>query len=403
MTAIIVGASLAGGRAAEALRDSGYDGRVVLIGEEADRPYERPPLSKGYLNRTVPAEKLFLRAANWYADNAVELRLGARARRLDTAARCVELAGGERLQYDKLLIATGCGLRRIKAPGAELDGIHYLRTRADADRLAAPLHRAARLVVVGAGFIGLEVAATARGLGRAVTVIEALPIPLARALGARMGEYVADVHRAQGVDLRLSRGVKEFRGAGRLEEVVLDDGSAVPCDLAVVGVGVTPAVEWLAESGIALDNGVVVNEFAETNVPGIYAAGDVANGFNPLLGERCRVEHYDNAQNQGIAAGRAMAGRREPYAPVPYFWSDQYDLTLQFAGHAHGGDELVLRGDPAARSFSAFYLRDGRVRAALALNRPRDFMAARRLIQSGKAAVAAQLADEQVELKKLLA
>lgn len=398
---VILGANLAGGRAAEAMRESGFEGRIVLLGAEPDRPYERPPLSKDYLRRETPEEKLYLRPPAYYEEQRIELRLGVRATRLDPAAKAVELESGERLPYDKLLIATGCELRRLGIPGVELAGVRYLRTRADSAALAALLDTAQRVVVVGAGFIGSEVAASARKLGKQVTILEAAPVPLARALGVKMGEVCAAIHRDHGVDLRLSCGVKEFRGTGRVEEVVLADGSALPCDLAVVGVGVAPSVGWLEGSGVALDNGVVVNEYCETNLPGLYAAGDIANAWNPLYGERLRVEHYDNAQNQGIAAGKAMAGVREPYAPVLYFWSDQYEHTLQYVGHAGGDDEIVVRGNVSERSFTAFYLREGRLRAAFAIGRPKDIMATRRLIQSGKQVGPGTLADEQTDLRAL--
>lgn len=398
---VIVGANLAGGRAAEAMRESGFEGRIVLLGAEPDRPYERPPLSKDYLRRETPEEKLYLRPPAYYEEQRIELRLGVRATRLDPAAKAVELESGERLPYDKLLIATGCELRRLGIPGVELAGVRYLRTRADSAALAASLDTAQRVVVVGAGFIGSEVAASARKLGKQVTILEAAPVPLARALGVKMGEVCAAIHRDHGVDLRLSSGVKEFRGTGRVEEVVLADGSAIPCDLAIVGVGVAPSVGWLEGSGVALDNGVVVNEYCETNLPGLYAAGDIANAWNPLYGERLRVEHYDNAQNQGIAAGKAMAGVREAYAPVLYFWSDQYEHTLQYVGHAGGDDEIVVRGNVSKRSFTAFYLREGRLRAAFAIGRPKDIMATRRLIQSGRQVDPGTLADEQTDLRAL--
>lgn len=400
-TIVIVGASVAGGRAVETLRDRGFDGRIVLVGAEPDRPYERPPLSKGVLQGTYPVERLFLRPSAYYAEHAIELRLGTPATGLDPAARLVTLATGEQLRYDKLLIATGATPRRLRVPGADLDGVVYLRTLRDAIDLRAALLDATRVVVVGAGFIGLEVAASARSLGRAVTVLEAAPVPLARALGPTMGAVCAAIHRDHGVDLRLSCQIAAIRGSRRAEEVVLADGQTIPCDLVVVGVGVAPAVEWLAGSGLAIENGVVVDEFTQTSLPDVHAAGDVANWWHPRLGERLRVEHDDNAQNQGIAAALAMIGMREPYAPVPYFWSDQYDLTLQYVGHAHGDEAIVLRGDVARRSFTAFYLAGDRIRAAFAIGRPREIMATRRLIRAGGAVDPAKLADETIDLRAL--
>jgi 3-phenylpropionate/trans-cinnamate dioxygenase ferredoxin reductase subunit len=287
-------------------------------------------------------------------------------------------------------------------PGGELEGVRYLRTRSDAEAIAAGIERARRVVVVGAGFIGSEVAASARMLGRDVTLLEAAPVPLALALGTAMGQVCAGIHRDHGVDLHLSCQVREFRGHRRVEEVVLAGGAPLPCDLVVVGVGVSPAVGWLDGSGIALDNGVLVNEHTETNLEGVYAAGDVASAWSPLFGERLRVEHYDNAQSQGIAAGRAMAGLREAYAPVPYFWSDQYELNFQYVGHARGDDPVLVRGDVSKRSFTAFYLRDARVRAALVVGRPRDLAAARRLIRAATPVDATVLADEGIDLRTLV-
>jgi 3-phenylpropionate/trans-cinnamate dioxygenase ferredoxin reductase subunit len=383
------------------LRESGFEGPIVLVGAELDRPYERPPLSKEYLRREVPEEKLYLRPPRYYEDQRIELRLGVVATRLDPTERIVELESGGRLDYDKLLIATGCEVRRLGIPGTDLDGVRYLRTRTESAELGALLRTARRVVVVGAGFIGSEVAASARMLGKDVTILERSAVPLVHALGTKMGEVCAAIHRDHGVDLRLSCHVQVLRGAGRVEEVVLAGGSVVNCDLVVVGVGVTPSVGWLEGSGLALDNGVLVNEYCETNLPGVYAAGDVANAWNPTLGERLRVEHYDNAQNHGAAAGKVMAGGREPYISIPYFWSDQYEYTMQYVGHARGDDEIVLRGDPSKRSFTAFYLREGRIRAGFAIGRPRDIMATRRLIQADKQVDPKMLADEQSELRAL--
>jgi 3-phenylpropionate/trans-cinnamate dioxygenase ferredoxin reductase component len=402
LSCCVVGANLAGGRAAEALRENGFTGRIVLVGTERDRPYERPPLSKEYLRRETPEAQLYLRPPGYYEEQRIELRLGVSATRLDPTERIVELKSAERLNYDKVLIATGCEVRRLSIPGIDLDGVRYLRTRTESAELAMLLEKARRVVVIGAGFIGSEVAASARMLGKEVTILEASAVPLGRALGTRMGEVCAVIHRDHGVDLRLSCRVQEFRGVGRVEEVVLADGSRVHCDLAVVGVGVTPSVGWLEGSGVALDNGVLVNEYCETNLPGVYAAGDVANAWNPLLGERLRVEHYDNAQNHGTAAGKVMAGGREPYAPIPYFWSDQYEYTMQYVGHARGDDQIVLRGDLFQRSFTAFYVREGRVRAGFAIGRPKDIMATRRLIQAGKQVDPRLLADEQTDLRALV-
>lgn len=400
-TTLIVGASLAGGRAAETLRQEGFEGRIVLLGAEAERPYDRPPLSKGILRDEVAENDIYLRPVDYYAEQAIELRLGAPAIALRPAERTVEVSGGERITYDKLLIATGVAVRPLAVPGAHLSGIHYLRTLDDARAIKATAGRASRAVVVGAGFIGAEVAASLRGAGLPVTLLEVLPVPLQRALGNQVGEICGEIHRERGVDLRLTEGVSEFRGAERVEEVVTTSGATIPADLVVVGVGVRPNVDWLAGSGLAIENGVLVDEFSRTNLPNVYAAGDVANWWHPGLGERLRVEHYDNAQNQGVAAAKSMLGKGEPYAPVPYFWSDQYDLTLQYVGHARGDDECVFRGDVGTRSFVAFYLRDGAIRAALGINRLREVNATKRLIRDRVPITAEQLADEGADLRRV--
>ena len=401
-TVAIVGASAAGGMAAEALRKQGFDGRVILIGEEPDRPYERPPLSKEYLLGEVQASEFFLRPERWYATNDIELRLGVRATRLDAPARQVELEDSKRVGYDQLLLATGARHRRLNVPGADLDGVVYLRTLAEATELRERIRSAGRIVVVGMGFIGAEIASSCRTLKREAVALEALGAPMLRAVGKEVGEIFARVHRERGVDVRLNEGVTAFRGSGKLEQVVTASGVTLDCDLAVVGVGVAPNVDWLVGSGVELHNGVLVDELCRTNVPDIFAAGDVANWLHLRLGEHIRVEHYDNAGNQAAAATRAMLGQGEPYSPVPYFWSDQYDLNIQYAGHTEGYDRVVFRGDTSGKSWSAFYLQDEALRAVLAVNRFKDLSAARRLIGAGIRVGADQLCDEAIELKALL-
>ncbi|MGH2459024.1 MAG: NAD(P)/FAD-dependent oxidoreductase, partial [Chloroflexota bacterium] len=400
-TYVIVGASVAGGRAAEALRQEGFDGRVILVGAEPERPYERPPLSKDVLRGTADETKAFLRPLAYYDEQSIELRLGAAAVSLIPADHQVGLGDGARLRYDKLLIATGAEVRRLNVPGVALPGVHYLRTLQDARTIRDATSTTTRVVVIGAGFIGAEVAASCRMKGAEVAVLEVLPVPLQRVLGDQIGQLYARIHREQGIDLRLGVGIAEFRGAGRLEEVITSTGERIPCDVAVVGVGVQPSVGWLAGSGIALQNGVMVDELSATSLPDVFAAGDVANWWHPILGERLRVEHWENAQNQGIAAAKSMLGKGEPYAPVPYFWSDQYDLTLQYVGHANGQDEVVFRGAPDPRQLLAFYLREGRLRAAIGVNRLKDVNAVRRLMRNNVAVTREQLADERVDLRKL--
>jgi 3-phenylpropionate/trans-cinnamate dioxygenase ferredoxin reductase subunit len=397
---VIVGANLAGGRAAEALR-AGSEERIVLVGAEPERPYERPPLSKAFPAGQLPEEKVYLRPSDYYANQGIELLLGRRAVRLDPESRAVELDDGERLNYTALLIATGAAPRRLTAPGGDLEGIVYLRDLRDARRLRDRLQAATRVVVVGAGFIGAEVAAVARSLGRDVVALEALPVPLERALGPVVGGLYTEIHRARGVDLRTNAAVTEIVQAGGEFQVRTASGERFDCDLVVVGVGVAPEVGWLESSGIELRNGVVVDELSRTSLPDVYAAGDVANWFHPRLGHHLRVEHFDNAQNQGVAAARSILGQGQPYAPVNYFWSDQYDLSLQYVGHASGQDEVILRGTVEDGSWSAFYLRAGALKAALGVNRFRDVSAARQLIARDVPVTPEQLRDESVDLKTL--
>lgn len=400
---VIVGASLTGGTAAETLRSEGFDGRIVLVGAEPDPPYERPPLSKDYLRRESLRELVFLQDAEYYRRHEIDLRLGERAVFLDSRERRVDLESGERVGYDRLLIATGADLRRLYVPGIGLEGVRYLRTLRDADALGDDLQRRPRVLVVGAGFIGSEVAASARVLGCDVTMIEAAPVPLVRALGEEMGSVYADIHRDHGVDVRTGVSVAEFRGARRLEAAVTTTGELIPCDVAVIGVGVAPAVGWLEGSGVALENGVLTDELGRTSLPDVYAAGDVANWWHPVWRERLRLEHYDNAVSQGAAVARNMLGAEEAYAPVPYFWSDQYELSLQYVGFASRWDSVVFRGDPSTRSFSAFYIVNGRLRAALSVNRITDQAPAERLIRAGVPVDEQRLSDEGTELEKATA
>ena len=400
-TIVIIGANLAGGRAAEALRKEGFDGQIFLVGEEPHPPYERPPLSKEYLRGEMPREELFIQPESFWTEQEIELVMGVRAVALDLAAKRVELSSGERLSFDKLLLATGGRVRRLGVPGADLTGVHYLRTVDDCESLARELQPGRRLAVVGAGFIGSEVAASAREKGLEVTMIEVLPVPLQKALGPEVGRIYAEIHREHGVELVLGEGVERFEGDGRVRAVVTSSGRRIECDLVLVGVGIAPAAELAEAAGLEVDNGIVVNEFCETSHSDVYAAGDVANFYSPVLGRRLRVEHWHNAQNQGAAAARSML-RREPYAEVPWFWSDQYDLNMQYVGYADGWDEVVFRGDVEGRRFTAFYLREGRLEAALAINRPRDIRACREMIRARVSVDPRQLADESQDLRALL-
>lgn len=398
ITYIIIGASLAGTSAAEALRGEGFDGRLILIGDEPEAPYERPPLSKQRLRGEVPQEDIFLRAATFYDLNRIELRLGVSVLRIDPTERYVELAGGERLDYKKLLIATGAVPRLLKIPGGNLQGVHYLRTSADCERIRKSLEGRPRVLVIGTGFIGCEVAASLRQIDCAVALV-GHELPLQHVLGSEVGKIYASYHRSQGIDLRTDLTVFEFLGSGRLERARLSDGSMVPCDLAILGVGVSPAV-GIAPPGMQLENGILTDEFCRTNVDNIFAAGDVACSWRPRLNRRVRLEHFDNAQLQGAAAGRVMSGKMQPYDPIPFFWSDQFKLTLQYYGLATDWDNCVLRGKPEEYSFAAFYLRDGRIDAVCNVNRPHELSAAKLLL--GQTGVDARyLMNDSVDLIEL--
>jgi 3-phenylpropionate/trans-cinnamate dioxygenase ferredoxin reductase component len=365
---VIVGASLAGAKAAETLREEGYDGRLVLIGDEPERPYERPPLSKDYLRGEAGLDKVYVHEAGFYDDHAIELRSGTRATAIDLDGRTVGLADGERLEWDRLLLAVGAEPRRLAAPGADLDGVLYLRSLADCDRLRATLGGGGRLVVVGAGWIGSEVAASARQLGLEVTVLERLAVPLENVLGPTVGRLYADLHRERGVELLTGVEVEALEGDGRVERVRLADGRAIDCSAVVVGIGVVPRTGLAEAAGLAVGDGVLVDANLRTSAPEVYAAGDVASALHPFYGRRVRVEHWANALNQGPVAARNMLGREEPYDRLPYFFSDQYDVGMEYSGLARGSDQVVLRGDPAARELIAFWLADGRVAAGMNVN-----------------------------------
>ncbi|HEX5495743.1 MAG TPA: FAD-dependent oxidoreductase [Mycobacteriales bacterium] len=403
-TFVIVGASLAGAKAAETLREEGFDGRVVLIGAEPDRPYERPPLSKGYLLGNDERESVHVHEAGWYDEHKVELRLGTRVTAIDRTAHQVELDSGERLGYDRLLLTTGSVPRRLNLPGADLDNVLYLRYLPDCERISAELHDGARVVIIGAGWIGLEVAASARGRGAEVTVVEVAALPLQRVLGDEVATLFANLHRAKGVDLRLSTGLREFRGTdGRVSAVVLDDGTELPADAVVVGVGITPAVELAEAAGLDVDNGIKVDASLRTSDPDVFAAGDVANSFNPRLGQHIRVEHWANALAGGPAAAKAMLGQDVTYDPVPYFFTDQYDMGMEYAGYTSAGnyDQVVFRGDPASGEYVAFWLAGGRVVAGMNVNVWDVSDEIQRIIRTGAQVDPAKLTDPNIPLTDL--
>jgi NADPH-dependent 2,4-dienoyl-CoA reductase/sulfur reductase-like enzyme len=412
-TYVIIGASLAGAKVAETLREEGFAGRVVLIGEESELPYERPPLSKGYLLGNDPRDGGRVHDASWYAEHNVELRLGTVAEVIDTARRLVTLHPSDSLQYDKLVLATGSRVRTLTIPGTDLTGVHYLRTLDQADALLEGLRAGGNVVVVGAGWIGLETAAAARHLGCSVTVVEMDSLPLRRVLGDEVATIYRDLHLAHGVDFRLGAGLSEFQGEdGHVTGVLLADGTVLPADLVVVGVGIRPAVELAEAAGLRVDNGIIAGSRLRTSDEHIWACGDVVSWFHPLLNTQLRVEHWANALNGGPAAARSMLGSEQEYAPVPYFFSDQYDLGMEYAGWVTPGgyDAVVFRGDPTvagdgAPEFIAFWVAGGRVLAGMNANvwdvtdQIQDLV---RAGYAGRSVDLAALADPAVPLDQLL-
>jgi 3-phenylpropionate/trans-cinnamate dioxygenase ferredoxin reductase component len=397
---VIVGAGMAGGKAAETMREEGFDGRVVLIGAEPERPYERPPLSKDYLRGESERAGVYLQDdPSWYEQHEVQLRTAASVESLDVGERAVLLEGGERIDYDALLLATGAEPKRLAVPGADLEGVHVLRTLDDCDALRGVLDRGGRLVVVGAGWIGCEVAASARQRGMEVAVIEPQSVPLERVLGSELGAFYRDVHLDHGVVLRLGTGVEAIEGAGRVERVRASDGTMLEADAVLIGVGVAPRT-GLAEGVLDVDDGILVDAGLRASVEGVFAAGDVANHDHPLLG-RLRVEHWANALEQGPAAARAMLGQEVSYDRVPYFFSDQYDVGMEYAGHSRPDDEVVFRGDPATREFIAFWLRDGRVAAGMNVNVWDVNEHIQALVRSGMSVDVARLTDPDVALEDI--
>ena len=368
---VIVGAALAGGSAAASLREGGFEGEITLIGAEQHLPYNRPPLSKGYLRGQDRFEDQLVNPAKFYSDQRIGLKLGAPAAAIDAGRKTVTLEGGETVPYDRLLVATGGRNRTVTSPGADLSGIFQLRTVDDCDRIRAVATAGRRAVVVGMGFIGSEVAASLRQIGAEVTAVEGHPVPLARVLGSEVGGVLAAIHREKGVELVLEDSVAAFEGTGRVERVRTKKGRVLACDFVVAGIGIVPNAKLLAAAGAAVDNGVLVDEHCRTTLPDVYAAGDVANHLHPLFG-RLRVEHWNNGFHQGRAAARAMLGDPAPYDYLHTFWSDQYEHSIQYVGFAAEWDRLVFRGDPSSRKFLAFYFKDGLVRAVMGLDRGGD-------------------------------
>jgi 3-phenylpropionate/trans-cinnamate dioxygenase ferredoxin reductase subunit len=400
-TFVIVGASLAGAKAAETLRAEGFDGRLLMIGSEAERPYERPPLSKDYLRGEVGREKVYVHDEAFYAANEIELRLRRTAVNLDTSIGEVALDDGKRVRYDRLLLATGAEPRRLSVPGEALDGVLYLRSVGDSDALRERLDRGGSVVAIGAGWIGAEVAASARQRGMEVTVIDPVGVPLEHVLGAEVGAIYRDIHTDHGVRMLMGTGVAALEGSTAVERVRTSAGRALDCDFVVVGVGVQPRAELAAHAGLDVDDGIVVDKHLQTSTPGVFAAGDVAMTQHPFYGQRIRVEHWANALHQGPVAARNMLGRAEPYDRVPYFFSDQYDVGMEYAGFARTWDRVVFRGDPASREFIAFWLLRDRVVAGMNVGVWDVTDEIQRLIRARVAVDDRRLADPDVALEDL--
>ena len=397
---VIVGASMTGATAAITLREEGA-GTITVIGGESEPPYERPPLSKAYLRGEVTFDSALVRPSAFYAEHEIETMLGVCAARIDTTEQFVELEDRRRVPYDTLLIATGGRNRRLSIPGADLDGIYGLRTVSEADRIREAMVAGRRAVVVGMGFIGSEVAASLRGKGLEVVAIDPGKTPLSHVLGEQVGQSIADLHRAHGVRAVFEDRVAAFEGDGHVACVLTQAGLRLECDFVVAGIGIEPAVQILEGSGIRVDNGIVVDEFLETNVSGIFAAGDVANHYHPLFHRHIRLEHWQNAVRQGAAAAHNMLGHRSSYQEIPWFWSDQYDLNLQYVGFHTTWDEIAVRGHLDAGSYLACYINNGRVDAAVGLNRARDIRRIMPLIRSRGTVDLHRLQDESIDLRSL--
>ena len=367
-TFIIAGASLTGAKAAEELRERGFDGRVLLIGAEPERPYERPPLTKEYLRGESERENAYVHEESFYAQREIELETGVTVTAIDPGAARVTLDDGRRLGYDRLLLATGAEPRRIPIAGAHLDGVHYLRTLAECDALRGRLTAGGRVVVVGAGWIGSEFAASARQRGLDVTVVDPVELPNDRIFGSEIGSFYRDVHAAHGVELVLGEGVTAFEGDRALARVRTGGGRVIECDFAVVGIGVVPRARLAREAGLKVQDGILVDASLRTSARDVFAAGDVARAWHPFYSEPLRVEHWSNALNQGPAAARAMLGEPVSYDRIPYFFSDQYDVGMEYSGYAPEWDQVVLRGDLDGGEFVAFWLREGRVVAGMNVN-----------------------------------
>ena len=396
---VIVGAGHAAGQAAASLRQEGYDGEIVILGDETHSPYQRPPLSKQYLSGEHGLERVHLRPAKFYQDRNVTVKTGTRVEAIDVKAKTVTTGAGETIAYNKLLLATGARPRHLTIPGHDLLGIHYLRGIDDVDAIRADMDRAKRLIIVGGGYIGLEVAAVAAQRGLEVHVLEMESRILARVTTERMSRYYHQLHESRGVHIHTRAAVTAFKGVGHVQGVICDD-EEFPGDMVIVGIGVIPNTEVAEAAGIECGNGILVDDHCRTSAPDVFAAGDCTNHPNPLLGRRLRLESVPNAMDQARVAAANMCGGDKAYSSIPWFWSDQFELKLQMVGFSADGDTEVVRGDMAGNCFAVFYLKDGAVVAVDAVNSPKEFMVCKQLI--GRKVDAAALGDPAADLKALL-
>lgn len=397
---VIAGAGHAAGQLVASLKQQKFAGQIVLVGDEPYLPYQRPPLSKKYLSGDLLAERLYVKPASFYDDPQVELRLATRISEIDRNRKTLKTNNGD-IAYDKLILALGSRVRRLDVEGADLDGVHYLRNIADVDGIRAELQHKKRAVIVGAGYIGLEVAAVMRQLGLDVTVVEMADRVMSRVVSPEISDFYQIEHTTQGVKLRLSTGITAFRGDGRVDAVETADGELIPADFVVIGVGIVPNTELATHAEIIVADGIVVNDQCQTNDPDIYAVGDCTSHPNSIYGRQLRLESVHNAVEQARTAASNICGKETHYSQVPWFWSDQYDLKLQIAGLSTGYDDVVIRGNPADRSFACLYLKDGKLIATDAVNSPKEFVQSKALIAAHTVVDRDQLADTEVQLKEL--
>ena len=399
---LIIGSGQAAAQAVQTLRQEKFSGSITIVGEEAYPPYQRPPLSKKYLAGELSVERLYLKPISHYKNKDVTMRLGEKVTALEPEKSRVVLENGQTITFSRLLLATGSHVRKLQIPGEDLDGIHYLHTIKDADAIAEGLKRGSQLVIVGAGYIGLEVAAVAIKRGVAVTVLEALDRVMARVVSPEISNFYLDYHQKRGVNILCNTAVTRFSGKNKVERVETADGKHFPCDRVIVGIGVEPAVELAEAAGLACNNGILVDEFARTQHPDIFAAGDCTNHPNHQTGTRVRLESVHNAIEQAKTAASNMLGKPKRYEDVPWFWSDQYHIKLQIAGLSQGYDDVVVRGDPANESFAAFYFKGGKLISVDAVNAPAEFLSAKRLIAADADISPETVADISVSMKDIM-